>query len=270
MVSIESCKPGNGTMDLRRFSGDPDFMLSFAKGLAALEAFDSRMDSPTLAEISAVTRLSCAAVRRCLYTLSQLGYASTTDGGGYTVNARLSTGSYTNGLRAGLGRAAQPILDSIQRAPFVCYSVTILEEDKVVCIARTPTDSLNGISRFLDDPLPAYCTAMGRLLIASLSPASMEHYLRSVVITPFTGRTIKSVERLRIVLRNIQRCGYASCDQEYALGFRSAAVPIHSRRGKVVASLNASTFSNNARVHDRDAFLVDKLRDAAAKFLVCK
>ena len=91
--------PENKAMKLRRFSGDPDFMLSFAKGLAVLEAFGSEIECSTIAKISAVTGLSRAAVRRCLYTLSQLGYASTVSGQDYAANTRLSTVNQANGLR---------------------------------------------------------------------------------------------------------------------------------------------------------------------------
>src|SRR6202049_718886 len=91
--------PENKAMKLRRFTGDPDFMLSFAKGLAVLEAFGSEIRCPTIAKISSITGLSRAAVRRCLYTLCQLGYASTVSGQGYAVNTRLSTVNQANSLR---------------------------------------------------------------------------------------------------------------------------------------------------------------------------
>jgi IclR family pca regulon transcriptional regulator len=266
---IETDGTRNKAMDLERFSGDPEFMLSLAKGLVVLEACGSEMDRPTIAKLSTVTGLSRAAVRRCLYTLSRLGYAREVDGQGYAAKARLSTfihTIHTNGLREELARAAQPILNSIQRNQRVCYSVTTLEADKTICIARTPTDPLTGTGKYLDTPLPAYCTAMGRLLVASLPPVSLESYLRSVVVTPFTGRTTKTVGRLRIALRLIQRRGFASCDQEYALGFRSVAVPIHLRSGKVVASLNASTYGSELKVYQTEAIFVPQLRRAAAEF----
>ena len=60
--------PESKALKFTRFTGDPDFMLSFAKGLAVLEAFGSEIKCPTIAKISAVTGLSRAAVRRCLYT----------------------------------------------------------------------------------------------------------------------------------------------------------------------------------------------------------
>jgi IclR family transcriptional regulator, pca regulon regulatory protein len=263
--SIDTDGRGIRATELGRFSGDPDFMLSLAKGLVVLEAFSSGMDCSTVAKISAVTCLSRAAVRRCLYTLSQLGYARAPDGQGYSVNARLSTVSCTSGLREELARAAQPILSTIQRSSRVCYSVTTLEAYELICIARTPTDSLTKIGNYLDSPLPAYCTSMGRLLIASLPRASLESYLRNVVMTPLTERTIVTVERLRAALRLIQCRGYASCDQEYAPGFRSVAVAIHSRSGKVVASLNASTYGGTPETHQMEALFVSQLRRAAVE-----
>jgi DNA-binding IclR family transcriptional regulator len=55
-------------------------MLSFAKGLAVLEVFDSEIECPAIAKINAATGLGRVAVERRLYTLSQLGYASTVSG----------------------------------------------------------------------------------------------------------------------------------------------------------------------------------------------
>jgi IclR family pca regulon transcriptional regulator len=55
--------------------GDPLFMSSFARGLLVIRAFTGRGRRRTVSEISRATGLSRAAVRRCLYTLCQLGYA---------------------------------------------------------------------------------------------------------------------------------------------------------------------------------------------------
>ena len=117
MISrIETDGPRNKARDLKRFSGDADFMLSLAKGLVVLEAIGSKLNCPTIAKLSIVTGLSRAAVRRCLYTLSQLGYASEVYGKGYVAEARLSTAIHTDGLRIELARAAQPFLSSSEKS----------------------------------------------------------------------------------------------------------------------------------------------------------
>jgi IclR family pca regulon transcriptional regulator len=76
MVSDPMNTPAtNRTAALELFAGDPDFMTSLAKGLIVLEALGSLSGVPTIANLSHATGLSRAAVRRCLYTLSKLGYA---------------------------------------------------------------------------------------------------------------------------------------------------------------------------------------------------
>ena len=68
----------------------------------------------------------------------------------------------------------------------------------------------------------------------------LEQYLARVVLTPHTARTVSSVEKLRLALRNVRRHGYALVDQEYEVGLRSIAVPVHSPTGRVVATVNLS------------------------------
>ncbi len=65
---------------LSSFAGDPNFMLSLARGLTVLEAFSERKRPLTISQVAQRTQLSRASVRRCLYTLEQLGYVSQQDG----------------------------------------------------------------------------------------------------------------------------------------------------------------------------------------------
>jgi IclR family transcriptional regulator, pca regulon regulatory protein len=56
--------------------GDPQFMTSLARGLLVIAAFSGLRRTRSIADVSRVTGLSRAAVRRCLYTLCELGYAA--------------------------------------------------------------------------------------------------------------------------------------------------------------------------------------------------
>ena len=69
---------------------------------------------------------------------------------------------------------------------------------------------------------------MGRVLLAYLPQDQLEAYLARVILTQYTARTINSVDKLRLSLRNVRRNGYALCDQEYEVGLRSIAVPIRT------------------------------------------
>jgi IclR family pca regulon transcriptional regulator len=116
--------------------------------------------------------------------------------------------------------------------------------------------------------LPAYCTSMGRILLAYLPTDQLEQYLAKVNLVPHTTRTITSVEKLRLALRNIRRNGYAICDQEYEVGLRSIAVPVYSSTGRVVATLNLSGNAPRLSVLEMQNRFLTPLRNAANELSV--
>src|SRR4051794_12261343 len=73
---------------------DPSFMTSLARGLAVLRAFSDQRRSLTIAQISHKTGIPRAAVRRCLYTLKQLGYADS-DGNNFSLKPKVLTLGYS-------------------------------------------------------------------------------------------------------------------------------------------------------------------------------
>jgi IclR family pca regulon transcriptional regulator len=104
---------------------------------------------------------------------------------------------------------------------------------------------------------------MGRVLLAYQPAEQLERYLARVVLTPHTTRTVNSVEKLAILLRNVRRNGYALVDQEYEVGLRSLAVPIFSPSGRVAATLNLSGSAPRMPVYDMQTRFLSHLRNAA-------
>ena len=97
---------------IQAFTGDPDFMASLARGLAVVQAFQERKRHLTIAQISHRTEIPRAAVRRCLYTLIKLGYA-TTDGRTYSLLPKVQSGwgSHGRGRSTAFERHCTPDLD---------------------------------------------------------------------------------------------------------------------------------------------------------------
>src|SRR5246127_5921493 len=71
------------------FAGDPNFMTSLARGLIVIQAFTQQSPQMTISQLSIRTGLSRAAVRRCLYTLTKLGFAGAEDGSRYSLRPRM-------------------------------------------------------------------------------------------------------------------------------------------------------------------------------------
>ncbi|HEX9201826.1 MAG TPA: IclR family transcriptional regulator C-terminal domain-containing protein, partial [Acidobacteriaceae bacterium] len=225
---------------LDEFAGDPNFMTSLARGLLVIQSFTPQTPQMTISQLSVKTGLSRAAVRRCLYTLSKLGFAGIEDGSRYALRPRMLTLSNSYSASNSLSNAAQPILERMSAVLRESFSVATLDGDDIVYIARSSVSRVMSDDLHIGSRLPAFCTSMGRVLLAYLPAEQLEQYLARVVLTPHTARTVSSVEKLRLALRNVRRHGYALVDQEYEVGLRSLAVPVYSPTGRVVATINLS------------------------------
>jgi len=167
-----------------------------------------------------------------------------------------------------LSTAAQPILERMSAALRESFSVATLDGEDIVYIARTTITRVMSVDLHIGSRLPAYCTSMGRVLLAYLPTEQLEQYLARVVLTPHTTRTVNSIEKLRLALRNVRRNGYALVDQEYEVGLRSLAVPVYSPSGRVVATVNLSGNAPRMSVLDMQNRYLAHLRNAATELSV--
>ncbi len=252
------------TLDV--YQGDPNFMTSLARGLIVIQAFTQQNPQMTISQLSVRTGLSRAAVRRCLYTLTKLGFAGAEDGQRYALRPRMLSLSHTYTTSSALSTAAQPILERMSATFKESFSVATLDGDEIVYIARTVVPSrVMAVDLHIGSRLPAYCTSMGRVLLAYLPPEQIEQYLARVELTPHTTRTVTSAEKLRLSLRTVRRLGYALVDQELEVGLRSLAVPVHAPNGRVVATVNLSGNAPRMPVFDMQSHFLAPLRNAASE-----
>jgi IclR family pca regulon transcriptional regulator len=270
-LSVPPAAPATTTSpaaSLDIYTGDPNFMTSLARGLIVIQAFTQQSPQMTISQLSVKTGLSRAAVRRCLYTLTKLGFAGAEDGTRYSLRPRMLTLSHTYTASNTLSTAAQPILERMSAALRESFSVATLDGEDIVYIARTQVNRVMAVDLHIGSRLPAYCTSMGRVLLAYLPTDQLEQYLTKAVLTPHTNRTITSVEKLRLALRNVRRTGYALVDQEYEVGLRSMAVPVYAHSGRVVATVNLSGNAPRLSVLEMQSRYLTHLRNAATELSV--
>lgn len=261
----EPSLPGTPSSTLDEFAGDPNFMTSLARGLLVIQSFSPQTPQMTISQLSVKTGLSRAAVRRCLYTLTKLGFAGIEDGSRYALRPRMLTLSNTYSTSNSLTTAAQPILERMSANLHESFSVATLDGDDIVYIARSNVSRVMSDDLHIGSRLPAYCTSMGRVLLAYQPTEQLEQYLARVVLVAHTPRTVISIDKLRLALRNVRRHGFALVDQEYEIGLRSIAVPVYSPTGRVVATLNLSGSAPRMSVYDMQTRILPHLRNAAAE-----
>jgi IclR family pca regulon transcriptional regulator len=242
------------TLDV--FAGDPNFMTSLARGLLVIQAFTPQTPQMTISQLAAKTGISRAAVRRCLYTLAKLGFAGAEEGSRYALRPHMLALSNCYSTSNSLSTAAQPILERMSAT---------LDGDEIVYIARSTVSRVMSDDLHIGSRLPAYCTSIGRVLLAYMPAEQLEPYLARVVLTPHTARTVSSVEKLRLALRNVRRHGYALVDQEFEVGLRSIAVPVYSPTGRVVATINLSGSAPRISLYEMQSRFLPHLRNAATE-----
>jgi IclR family pca regulon transcriptional regulator len=216
---------------------DPSFMTSLARGLAVLRAFSDSRRALTIAQISQKTGIPRAAVRRCLHTLKQLGYAEA-EMNNFSLRPKVLTLGYSYLSSTPLAVSSQPYLNNISRALGESCSLAVLDDSEVLYIARSATSRVMSVALNAGSRLPAYCTSLGRVMLAHLEPDALGAYFARTKLQPMTERTVVSQKRLREILAGVRQAGYAINDEELELGLRSIAVPVRGASGKVLAGLN--------------------------------
>jgi IclR family pca regulon transcriptional regulator len=216
-----------------------DFVAGLDKGLQVIEAFDQDYSRLTIADVAERTGLTRAAARRYLLTLTALGYMRHEQKQFSLTPKVLRLGqSYLHSAR--LPRIAQPLLYRLAYSLGEAASVGILDHDDLVCVAAVSAGQLISATLQPGTRVPAYCTANGRVLLASLPRNEVERFLARARPERITTHTIIGKEALLDAIARVREQGYALVDQELELGLRTMAVPVKNFRGDVVAAMNIS------------------------------
>jgi IclR family pca regulon transcriptional regulator len=246
-------------------ASDRDFVTSLARGLAVMQAFSQRKRQLTVSQISAHTGISRAAVRRSLLTLVKLGYAATQDEQHYFLCSKILSLGQAYFSSTPIAKFAQPVLERLSGDLYESCSIAILDQYEVFYVARAAVSRIMSVDLHVGSRLPAFCTSMGRVLLADLSAERLDKYLAHVPLSRYTDKTVVSTVKLRQILEAVKRTEYAIVDQELEVGLRSLAVPIRNTSGNTVASLNVGCHAQRITIRDMQTTFLPPLRKAAAE-----
>jgi IclR family pca regulon transcriptional regulator len=241
-----------------------DFVQSLERGLSVIRAFDHEHTELTLSEVAAVTGVTRAVARRFLLTLAALGYVRS-DGRFFSLTAKVLELGYAYLSSLSLPEVAEPHLETLVGEVNESSSVSVLDGQDVVYVARVPVSRIMTVSISVGTRFPAYATSMGRVLLAGLADADLASYLAAVRLEPLTARTVSSVAALRGELARVRSQGWALVNQELEEGLRALAVPVRDRSGRVVAALNVSAHASRTSLEAMRRDLLPPLLKTAAK-----
>ena len=251
----------NSDMD-ESTGGDREIVASLEKGLAVIEAFDGTRPRLTLSEVAKLTGITRAGARRYLRTLTKLNYADF-DGRYFSLSPRILRLGYAYLSSASDSARLQPFLERISEQTGESSSAAVLDGDEIVYIARSATRRIMSIGLGVGSRLPAYCTSLGRAILAYQQPAELNAYLERVRLEPRTPKTITDRTQLRAALEAVRAQGFAMVSEELEFGLRSIAVPLIQKNGKVTIALNISAQVAHASPAEMEERFLPSLREAS-------
>jgi len=232
----------------------PEAMGGLAKGLAIIEAF-SVHKTMTVADAARVSGTTRAAARRCLLTLTELGYVEQVLRDFRPLpRLRLLGGPATPSDQ--LAYLARPILERARDDLQESVSLAVLDNGRSLFIGRAEAAHILATGVRVGAHLPLYCSATGRVLLSGLPDADILRIVGPAPLERRTARTIVKIPELLKEIRSVEANKYAISDEELEIGLRSLAVPVRGRDGKIVAALSVSAASPRIRVSElRKRFL---------------
>ena len=226
-----------------------EFVQSIERGFAVIKAFSSQPESLTIADVSRRTGLSRAVSRRFLLTLAELGYVAN-DAGDFRLTPQVLDLGFTFLSTMRLPYVAEPVMQELVSTLQESCSVSVLDGEDIVYVARVPAKRIMSIALAVGTRLPAYPTSMGRVLLAALDPKAFDAYLAAATLRPLTSRTITDKLQLRRVVSKVRERGWAAVDQEVEMGLRSVLAPIRDSSGRTVAAINLSSHVSRVNLKD--------------------
>ena len=242
---------------------DKEFMTTLAKGLAVLGAFGRERPTMTLSQAADVADLSRATARRVLRTLTELGYVAQ-EGRAFSLSPRiLDLGFSYLSAQSWIDRLLPQMRELSERLGETC-SGAILQDTEIVYVARIPARRIMSTALSVGSRLPAFHTALGRVLLGHLDQAEVWRRLKSLRIHPYTPYSITDLQALFDRVRADREQGFSIVDEELEQGLRALAVPVVDRSGQTVGAINLSTHSTRTTRNEmRDGFLPELKRIAA-------
>jgi IclR family pca regulon transcriptional regulator len=235
---------------------------SFARGLEVIRSFSAAAPQQTLSEVAARTGLTRAGARRILLTLQTLGYVES-DGKLFRLTARILDLGFAYLSSMPIWDLAEPVMEALVEEVKESCSAAVLEGTDIVYVLRVPTHKIMRNTLGVGSRLPAYCTSLGRVLLADLRDDELVKRLKASRPRALTRHTVTEPGALLAKIHQVRRQGWCLVNQELEEGLISLAAPITDRGGRVIAALNISGQANRTNAKVAQEKLLPALLQAA-------
>jgi IclR family pca regulon transcriptional regulator len=241
---------------------------SLERGLAILSAFKSGRPLLGVSELAREVGLSRSTAHRYIATLAGLGYLDQDpQSRKYRLGPRVLDLGFSAINSMDLREVAAPHLQALSDETGHTVNMAVLDGTDIVYIDRCRTSQRGqreiDLNLHIGSRLPAYCTSMGKVLLAALAPEQQRAALNNVDFAQHGPNTLTACEDLLDELERVERAGLAVNNEELAYGLRSIAAPVRTQSGDIVAAINLAVHRTMVSLDSLVAHLGPSLKRTA-------
>jgi len=227
---------------------EPRYSQSLERGLAILGCFTPEKPVLGIADIADELGMSRSTTHRYVITLVALGYLEQGASRKYRLGLRVTDLGMSALNSTGLREHSRPYLEELRQRTSYTVNLAVLDGPEILYVDRARSfrrgQSKIDLGLALGSRLPAYCTSMGKLLLAYLPDHEQRSLLGDMKLAKRGPNTITSKKNLRSELEHVREESFAVNDEELAPGLHSISAPVRSESREVIAAVNMAAHSS--------------------------
>lgn len=223
---------------------EPRYSQSLERGLAILRSFTPQRPVLGIADIAEELGMSRSTTHRYVITLVALGYLEQRSDRKYRLGLRVTDLGMSALNATGLSEHARPYLEELARRTSYATAIAVLDGTEMLMVDRLPSlrrgESELQANLHAGSRLPAWCTAIGKLLLAHLPDGERQQTLRQIKLSRRGPNAVGTKRALATELAQIREEGLATDDQELARDLYAVAAPVRGSGEEVLAGVSLS------------------------------
>lgn len=217
-----------------------DAVKSAERVLLVIDALTATPSGLTFAQLCDQLQIPRSSAHGLLKTMTGRGYLVLGADRAYRLGIRIFEAGQAYAQAFGLASAARPHLIAARDTLNETVQLAVLDGIENVYVAKEDGNHRLTLVSHIGGRLPAYATALGKVLLAGLSDDEVAQRFDGVRLERFTPTTITSRSRLLAELRTVREQGFATDNAEHTDGVFCTAVPVRDHSGATVAAISVS------------------------------
>jgi len=212
---------------------------SLEKGIKTLELL-AQHGELSVSETARLMDTNRAGSHRFISTLKDLGYVEKNSNNKYQPTLKVLRLATKVANRFEIRRLAKPYMHRLSMMYKETINLGFFKNQEVIHIDKIDSLEVLRMDSALGDKAPAYCTGLGKAILAFLPEHELSHYLDNVEFEPLAPKTITDKEKFVAELAKIRENRYAIDDEEMTIGLSCIAAPIFDHNSYPAYALSIS------------------------------